>query len=205
MKISTPTLPGHGYPLNKEDMKRFGWQDWVNVAESAVKEMIDQVEELYLVGFSMGGLIAAYLSTKYPVKKLVLLSASIYYMNTTRFLKDFIEGVRHQTIRDHFQRYFYKISHTPIQSAMQFRKLVKIFSPYIAKVNIPTLIIQGELDDLVNPKSAEYIYQSIQSKEKHLHLLPNSKHIIGLDVEKETVVKLVDDFFFPKIGGANGK
>jgi len=201
IKVSTPTLPGHGYPLNKKDMNRFGWKDWVEAAESALLEMIEQVEEVYLVGFSMGGIIAAYLSTKYSIKKLVLLSASVYYLSMKRFLKDFFEGLRHQTISDHFQHYFYKISHTPLKSAINFRRLVKTLIPYIQQVKVPTLIIQGELDDLVDPKSAVYIFKTISSQEKYLYFLSKSKHIIGLDVEKEKVVQLVQDFFFPKEGG----
>ena len=201
--ISTPTLPGHGYPIKREEMEKYDWHDWINHAEKAVQEMSEQVEELYLVGFSMGGLISTYLATRFPVKKLVLLSASVFYMNIAYFTKDIIEGLRHQTIRDHFQRYLYKIKNTPLKAALNFRRLVKELTPYIRQIEIPTLIIQGEKDDLVDPRSAQYIYERIQSKEKHLYFLPRSKHIICLDLEKERVVELVDQFIFGHMDGGN--
>ncbi|MFV9511238.1 alpha/beta hydrolase [Tepidibacillus sp. LV47] len=194
--ISTPVLPGHGYPLQRSKMKQSHWQDWIRSAEEAVEQMAKQVDELYLIGFSMGGMIASYLATKYPVKKLVLLSASLYYINLGRLIKDFFEGFIHQPIKDHYQRYWYKIKNTPVSSTFHFRRLVRELKPYIKKIKVPTLIIQGLKDDLVDPKSAEEIYQTIQSKEKYLHFLSNSKHLICLDVEKEKVVQLVDDFFF---------
>jgi len=190
--VSTPTLAGHGTQINRMDMSRFSWSDWVASAEAAIEELDENYEELYLVGFSMGGVIAAHLATKYHVKKLVLLSASFIYTNP----KSFIRNLKSKPFTgDQLSRYLHKFKHTPIKATYNFRKLVKELGPSLNNVDVPTLIIQGELDDLVDPSSAEYIYNTIKSKEKSMHLLPRSKHIICWDCEKEQVVDLVDKFF----------
>lgn len=192
MLVSTPVLAGHDYTLNRKEMRSVTWQDWLDSAEKVIIEMQSQVDELYLIGFSMGGIIASYLSTKYRVKKLVLLSASVLYLKPKSFVRDLIQK---PLTKSQFNRYLHKIKETPFKATLNFRKLVKELVPYLKHVNTPTLIIQGEMDDLVDPKSAQYIYDTIRSNEKYLYFLPKSKHVICLDCEKEKVVELTDKFF----------
>ncbi len=189
--VVTPTLPGHGEYINRREMRRFTRRDWLESAEKVIKETTESYDEVYLIGFSMGGLISAFLATKYPIKKLVLLSTSVFYLNVHRFVDNMKQKMRSKS---QLQRYIYKIKNTPIRTTLQFRTLVKELTPYIEQIDVPTLIIQGEQDDLVDPRSAQYIYEHIQSKEKELHFLPNSKHIICWDSDKEQVVDLVDQF-----------
>ncbi len=189
--VDTPILPGHGDIIERRKMRvQANWQEWIKAGEQAVKNMLETHEEVYVVGFSMGGMIAIYLAAKYPLKKLVLLSASAFYMNIGRFFGN----LKQMRAKEHWSRYLYKIKNTPLNATLQFQRLVKELFPYIKSVHTPTLIIQGELDDLVDPKSAKYIYDTISSKEKYIHFLPRSKHVICLDVEKETVVTLVNQF-----------
>jgi len=190
--VDTPTLTGHGISLNKKEMRVATWKEWIESAETALQKMLETKKEVYLVGFSMGGMIAAYLASYYPVKKLVLLSASVFYMNVKRFTDQF----KRLSDKEQLRRYFYKISNTPLRATIQFRRLVKELTPYIQLVQVPTIIIQGELDDIVDPKSAQYIYDNILSEEKYLHFLPKSKHMVCWDSEKEQVINLVDQFLF---------
>lgn len=189
--VATPTLAGHGLEMNRRSMARTSWSDWVASAETAIKEMKESHEEVYLVGFSMGGVIAAHLATKYPIKKLVLLSASYIYTNPKSFIKDLKNK---PFTKEQLTRYIYKFKHTPLKATINFRKLVKELGPSINNVDVPIMIIQGELDDLVDPSSAEFIYNTVKSKEKSMHLLPKSKHVICWGCEKELVIELVDKF-----------
>ena len=56
-------------------------------AELAMRRLQKEVDRVIVVGFSMGGLIAMYLSLRYPVDKLVLLSAAAKYISPRFFLK----------------------------------------------------------------------------------------------------------------------
>lgn len=193
-EVSTPILAGHGIEMNRWEMSKYTWSDWIASAETAIEALSEKndYEELYLVGYSMGGVIAAHLATKYPIKKLVLLSASYIYTSPKNLIKNFN---RIHFTKAELSRYLYKFKHTPLKATINFRKLVKELSPSLNNVEIPTLIIHGELDDLVDPSSAEYIYNTIRSKEKTVYLLPQSKHFVCWEGEKEVVVGLVDKFF----------
>lgn len=199
--IHTPTLPGHA---ESEDLKDVDWLEWIAYAESQYQRMLEQHDDVYLIGFSMGGLIASYLANRYPVNRLVLLSPALYTPNTGQIIEDitdiFKEGWQKESWQDeetlgHFYRYKEKIKRTPLRAVIQFRKLVKNLSPEVEKLEKPVLIVHGEKDDIVSPKSSEYIYTKAKSDDKHLLWLKESKHVVCTDCEKELIFQQVDHFF----------
>ncbi len=179
-KIVVPTLPGHGETLALKGIKHI---EWIEHAETELKALKEQCDQVYIIGFSMGGLIAAYLSVKYEVNKLVLLSAAAYYLNFKQLVKDIgsliKEGMQGNLIENElYNRYKFKVKKTPVLSTYEFRKVVKIARPLLKEVNIPTFIAQGENDGIVPPKSAKYIYETISSEEKNLIYSSKAKHLI---------------------------
>src|SRR5690625_3339129 len=70
-KLSVPILPGHGEELSLEGIS---YDKWLEAAEKEMIKLMEECEILYVIGFSMGGMIAAYLAAKYDVEKLVLLA-----------------------------------------------------------------------------------------------------------------------------------
>ncbi len=198
-KISVPTLPGHG--SEREDMNRVTWKDWILRAEEELRLLMQECSVVYLVGFSMGGMIAAYLSTKYPVSKLVLLNACVFYINPGQMFANMAEAIKSNFTadsKDLLKRYMQKSLSTPVRAVVHFRRLVKVLKPELDKVTVPTLILQSECDDLVEPRSAHYIYQHIQSEQKEIHFFPQSKHILCQDCEKEQVLLTVENFLADK-------
>ncbi|MFC4322052.1 alpha/beta hydrolase [Litchfieldia salsa] len=186
--IVSPTLPGHGETLS---LKGLTYNDWVESAEEELKKLFERCDEVYVIGFSMGGIIAGHLASIYPIKKLILLSAAVYYVNPKQLLVDvrsmLVDAVKGSIQENElYQRYKKKIEQTPITATMEFRRLVRQVRPKIKEIQIPTLIVQGECDGIVPIKSAYYLYQKIASDEKRLCLLPHSKHHVchGEDQEK---------------------
>ncbi|MCD7036092.1 alpha/beta fold hydrolase [Metabacillus sp. GX 13764] len=194
--VRVPTLPGHGETLNLRGIK---FNQWVEHAEEELKNLLAKENEVYLVGFSMGGMIASYLSIKYPVSKLVLLSAAAYYVNPKQIFRDILGmagDIRHRRLKENelFTRYKKKFQSTPISAAYEFRKLVKYVKPHLSDIRIPVLIIQGESDGIVPVKSARYLYSHVGSSEKKLCFLPQSKHLVCLDCEFDILTEEVDAF-----------
>lgn len=179
-RIVTPTLPGHGETLK---LKGVAYHDWIDHAERELKSLLETCDEVYVIGFSMGGMIASYLAVHYPVDKLVLLSAAAYYMNPKQLALDIKEMVR-DTFRggllenEMFLRYKRKIKETPIAATMQFRRLVSNVRPLLPDIHIPTFIAQGNVDGIVPPKSARFLYDRISATEKKMVFYQNAKHLI---------------------------
>lgn len=195
-KFSVPTLPGHGESLR---LKGVNYKEWIEHAEEALKRLLEECEVVYVIGFSMGGIISSYLATKYPVDKLVLLSAAAYYMNPKQLALDVGEMVRDTFRRslhknELFLRYKRKIKETPITATIQFRTLVSKIRPIIRNVTIPTLIVQGKMDGVVPIKSAHFLYDKIQAPKKKLILFEKSKHLLCHGEETEELFEEVYKF-----------
>ncbi|WNF36518.1 alpha/beta fold hydrolase [Bacillaceae bacterium IKA-2] len=205
--VYSPTLPGHG---SKEALKKANFKHWLYAAEIATQELLLRCEKVYIIGFSMGGMIAAYVASKYPVNKLVLLSASAYYLNPKQIIQDMkgwiIEGWRGELEKDLlYKLYRKKIVDTPVSATIEFAKVVYRTKPLLRNVQVPTLIIQGECDGLVPPKkTAEYLYETISSADKQLYYFKNSKHYIWLGDEREELLKIINHFLESKLELANG-
>ncbi|SFA54018.1 Esterase/lipase [Parageobacillus thermantarcticus] len=175
--IKTPTLPGHGEQLQ---LRGITYDQWFQAAEEELQALMEKCKTIYVIGFSMGGVIAVYLAEKYKIDKLVLLSAAFYYINPRQFIKDIHEMVRDgwRRLRENplFIRYKNKIFATPLTAILEFRKLVNKVRPLLPHVDVPVLIVQGEKDGIVPLKSAYYLYEKIGSAKKKLLFLPASYH-----------------------------
>ncbi|KMY52797.1 carboxylesterase [Bacillus sp. FJAT-27231] len=195
-KIVVPTLPGHGETLS---LKGITYKQWIKCAEKEMEKLLVECETIYVIGFSMGGLIAAYLAEKYPVEKLILLSAAAKYINVGQLLKDIKQmwkDMRSGTLSENelFLRYKNKFLFTPLSAAWQFRKMAAYSKPLFAKIQVPTFIAQGLADGIVPPKSAEYIYRRLPSNQKELYYVPHAKHHICHTGEKEQLFEKVFTF-----------
>lgn len=194
--IAVPTLPGHGESL---ELRGVSYNQWIQHAEEELKKLLEKCDTVYVVGFSMGGLIASYLAVHYPIQKLILLSAAAFYINPKQLVLDIKEMIKDSfkgKIKENelYLRYMRKIKETPIAATLQFRKLVASIKPLLGKVTIPTLIAQGEIDGVVPPRSAQYLYETISAPYKKLVYLRESKHLICHCNEREELFHEIVDF-----------
>lgn len=195
-KIHAPTLPGHGEHQSLYDAD---WLKWKRFADQQCEQMLDECDELSIVGFSMGGMLAAYLSTSYPIERLVLLSPAVFALNPTQIVEDISQLMnRDKTKSDvlmrDMERYKSKVTNTPIRAILEFRKLIRNLRPYIDYIDVPVLLLHGKKDGLVDPESSQYIYEQIKSKEKKLIYLENSKHMICHDQEARLMFPEIEQF-----------
>ncbi|KMK77501.1 alpha/beta hydrolase [Alkalihalobacillus pseudalcaliphilus] len=194
--VYTPTLPGHGPEGNLGDVT---YAHWLLTAEIAVEELLSRCEKVYVIGFSMGGMLACHIAAKFPVEKLVLLSAAAYYVNPIQLLQELKDVVRLQfrgelESDDHYQLYRQKVMETPLKAVKQFMDAVRAIKPQLGNVKIPTLIVQGEKDGIVPVKSAQFLYDTIASEKKELFFLKDAKHMICHGFEQFELMQTIEEF-----------
>ncbi|GFZ90203.1 carboxylesterase [Paenibacillus marchantiophytorum] len=165
-----PNLPWNGDSYHH--LKASHWEDWVRAAEAHAQSMTTRHGTFDMIGFSMGGLLAAYLSVRYPIRKLILLNTAVIYVSPGRML---------EVIRDEW-KYQRKVSlvkatSTPLRATWQFTRLVRHLKPELSQVNIPTMIAQSEKDQVIHPQSARYIYSKLRGP-REIHWHPRSNHLI---------------------------
>ncbi|MCZ0702693.1 esterase/lipase [Natronobacillus azotifigens] len=193
--LEVPTLPGHGYELTLEDQDHEGW---INEAERAFLSLKERVDHVYIIGFSMGGMIAAHLAAKYDVHKLVLLSPSRKYLSlkqltveASHIVMDKVSG----TIEDNFtyQNYKHKKGAIPVRAYLEFLKCMKVTRPSLKKITCPVLVAQGIQDGVVPFKAAHYLDKEIPVDIEVIYYL-DSKHLICLGDDKDVVSVAVEKF-----------
>jgi esterase/lipase len=75
--------------------------------------------------------------------------------------------------------------------------LIDTVKPLVQSIRIPTLIIQGQLDRVVEPSGAMWVHENLGASEKTLVVLPRSDHLVALDCERDRVISLARDFALP--------
>src|SRR5690625_1392657 len=195
-KVSVPILPGHGEQLTLADISH---DEWLKAAEEDIKKLLDKCDTVYVIGFSMGGMIAAYLAAKYEVEKLVLLAPARKYISVGKIAKR-IGGVVVDVFRgtlDHNEFYLNvkeKRGAVPIKSNVEFTKLVRYTREYLEDVKSPVLIIHGHDDSIVPVSAVKNIDEEISSENKQIVVFDQADHMLCLGEDKDIVNNIVLNF-----------
>ncbi|MFC1656096.1 alpha/beta hydrolase [Patescibacteria group bacterium] len=205
--VKAPLLSGHGTSL--ENMEKASWKDWIADIESAHEELTKQCSEVYVVGYSMGGLLAMILASKVNPDKLALIAPALITTDKKAMFapigKYFIKYKNKISVKEMFPeeapkydlKYNVGYDKYPLKSICDLLKIEKLAKKSLPKIQCPTLIIQSPKDDLVDPKSGNLIYNKIQSKQKELFWLKESIHICTIGPEKDKIHEKISEFFLP--------
>lgn len=194
--IVVPTLPGHGAQL---DLKDIDYEKWLNKARESLEQLKVKHDKIYLIGFSMGGMIASYLAATYEVDKLVLLAPAGKYfslkqlrVNLGDIIKDGLKG--DLSANRLYANYKDKRADVPLRANLEFLKLIRLTRKHLKDIETPVLIAQGRQDKIVPPVSIEYLDKEIPSEEKEIILFERSGHLICSGEDKDILNSIVYDF-----------
>ena len=153
-----------------------------------MRKLQGEVDRVIVVGFSMGGLIAMYLALRYPIDKLVLLSAAAKYISPRNLLEDIGIILKESITKKYppntfYHLYNYKLTHTPPQATFEFLRLVKMVEPYYSQITTPVCIVQGGKDGIVPFSSAEHLFNILGSSKKKNLLNRTLESIIFVTVK----------------------
>ncbi|WP_330949394.1 alpha/beta hydrolase [Virgibacillus sp. MG-45] len=198
--VEVPTLPGHGKKLS---LNNVSYKKWIATAEKTITQLQEKYDEIYVIGFSMGGMIAAYLASKYKVDKLVLLATAGKFISFKQMLVDIGGVIRDGWHRNLKQNKFYlhyrkKLGEVPFKANIEFLKLVRLTRKHLKDVKAPVLIAQGQLDGMVPYKTAYYLDKEIPSERKEVVFFERSRHLICLGNDKDTLNNMVYEFLVRK-------
>lgn len=189
------TLPAH----DGEPIKKIAYKDWIEKSESEVEFLLNNgYKTIYVVGHSMGGVIASYLASKYKeVKKLVLLAPAFSYLGYEDGKLNKIESIKKvpKLVEQYgIKRLTARMTKLPLNAANEFMKLVDEFRFCIKDVTVPTLIFQGKDDNVVPPNTPEFILKNIKSEDKKVIYLDGITHDILRENKKEEVTEEIIKF-----------
>ena len=196
--VFTFTLPGH----EKTIVKDVKYNEWLDESTKQIELLISHgYKTIYVIGHSMGGVIATHLASIYPqVKKLVLVAPAFRYF----YFKDGKVNIKgmNETLRNlpyimknmGTEKVLERITKTPISTMLEFTKLVNSCLDDTKNITCPTLIIRGTHDQIVPVESTDYVYNSISSKCNTLINIDKVTHDCFTKERKEEVKELITNF-----------
>ena len=210
--------PGHDRPALL--MPRSTWQEWYGHILDTYRDLARSYQQVSVIGFSTGCPLALHLANQIraeasvsdgAIDRLVLLGPYLkirYHWYFGFPLETYVQTIGRAI--EHVPRLSLPIRDRDMERAAKQAAFFQSFNlhavrsaielietrakPAIPGISIPTLILQAERDRVVDPSGAQYIYDTIAASQKELIWLPESDHIIPLDVEREVVFAKVANF-----------
>jgi len=204
--VWSPLLLGHDSEENFNEYLAIEWyEDIKKRIDLKLKE--SNYDKIVLVGLSMGGAFAIRLSVEINKFDAVILLApprSLKFKNQllltvfgydilskfTPTLKKGDSDISKELQRE-INRNFDSISLRAVFGLLYFLKENKRF---IKMVKAPTFVLHSKKDHTIPYTQGKKIYNKISSKTKKWLLLRKSYHILPLDVERDYVFSVINDF-----------
>jgi acylglycerol lipase len=180
-------LRGHGQSAGaRGELKHH--LDMVHDLHALVLDIKKQDASIYLLGYSLGGLIVhMYAVTYQDVKGIIASGASTDYLKDILPFRFFgVKLLSFYSIKTNFAdnklSRIQSVETNYINDPLNLKKKIK-------NHQVPTLILHGKDDKIVPYTFAEDIFEKISAEDKKLCLYKNSYHEIFNDLDQELVFK----------------
>jgi carboxylesterase len=193
-----PLLPGHGQtPLALARTRRAEWTEAVLDAWDALST---QHARVYVLGLSLGGVLALRVGARRPVAGLVVLAAPLDLGPLVRLTVPWLSRIvrfvpKTPAIEDAEARARHPgYDRMPLRAVAELIRLGREVRAELGRVTAPIRLIFSERDPTVRPANAELILRGVASADQEVRWLARSQHVLPVDVEAGEVSALVADF-----------
>lgn len=200
-------LAGHGSDSNNFDVKTK--KDWINKVKEEFYKIYKDYENITIVGFSMGAILALILYKDILIEikdkiKICLLSPA-FSINQKFFPSKFLlysyfilnKKIKLKSENPGCNSFDYKLyykkpgDNISAKRLLDLYHLINIGKKEIQKIESPILIIQSKKDALTNYQNTIKIYEKIKNEKKLFISLEKSNHFIQLDFERQKVFEII--------------
>ena len=198
-------LAGHG--TSPWDLKERTWRDWLNSLRRAYRILSAYCDQIIVIGFSMGGALSLRFAAEHPAKLIGVasISAPIAYRDRKMAFVPLVHGINKlaswlpsfegiMPFRENESEHpDINYRHIPIHGLYQMRALTNDLQNHLPEIEVPSMIVQGNEDPVVEPESGRIIYNELATSDKSLHWVPSDRHgILNEDIGETR--KLLSNF-----------
>ena len=193
-----PHYKGHGVP--PEELIQTGPDEWWEDVLAGYQQLKEAgYDEIAVAGLSLGGVFSLKLGYNMPLKGIVTMCAPMS-MRTTDIMYEGVleyageykkyEGKDQGTIEQEVAA----LRRQTMPSLSELRELIYEVRENVDHIYAPLFVVQGSLDDVIDPESANVIYDNTQSVKKAQKWYEKSGHVVTLGPEKEQLHEDVFEF-----------
>lgn len=204
--VDLPLLPGHGTVV--EDMLDTGWSDWLAHAEARYAALAARVEQVVVVGLSMGGALTAWLGSEHPeIAGLVCINAVVSVPPGMREAvqevlasgADRFAGIGSDIADPDVVESAY--AETPLAPLLTMFDAADNLGDRMARITSPLLVVTSREDHVVPPENSDLLAASVSGPVERLWC-ERSYHVVTQDFDKELVFGATEDFVAKVTAGA---
>ena len=202
-----------GHATDPEDMIRSHWTDWTASVEDGYNLLHGVSDNIFLVGLSMGGVLALLMSTRFENKGVVAMSTPYKLPDDPRLrhIEWISKIVAYMPKSDEepgagwFDKEAWKghISYpeNPVRSIGELNKLLGEMRAALPMINVPVLLMHSKDDRYVLPENMEMIYADLKNASDKTKLyITGSGHVVTRDAARRQVFESALEFI-QRVGG----
>ncbi|NEX14200.1 MAG: alpha/beta hydrolase [Prosthecochloris sp.] len=215
LRVSVPVLTGHS-ESSPEKLRGVTWCDWMRDAETAFHELSEKVDKVFVVGHSMGALIALNLAAKYQGDALdsVVVAAPSFRLVSmlgpgrplhflAPMLQSFIKSwdlnvaFSDRDVKSREVHYLW----APTDAIMSFFELISFTESRLHDIRCPMLIMHNRNDQTVTQDSSDIVFNGVgtEPSEKDMVWLERSEHQMFCDCEKDVAITTIVEYIRSRI------
>lgn len=188
------TLPGH----DVKSREKATCKAWIKNSEELLEYLIKNgYKKIYVIGHSMGGVIACHLAVKYKEVKRLVLAAPAFSHLASKESGGIINAIEKspELIKTYSSsEFFTRVKKLPVTALREFFQLVKAYQDTPEKIRIPVLILHGSKDQMVPPRSSEAVFAKINTRKKELIIIKNYFHDIFKGEKANLINEEIESF-----------
>ncbi len=184
-----PIYKGHGVP--PEELVHTGPEDWWKDVMNGYQLLKDKgYENIAVAGLSLGGVFSLKLGYTVPIKGIVTMCAPMYlkseevmYEGVVEYAREYkrFEGKTPEQIEQEIEEF----KKTPMNTLKALQNLIAEVRDNVDMIYSPTFVAQARHDKMINPDSANIIYEAVENDFKKIKWYEDSGHVITLDKERD--------------------
>ncbi|MGC6770362.1 alpha/beta hydrolase [Enterococcus sp. LJL51] len=165
--VFTVRLAGHGG--SRKEFSQSVYQEWLKSVEMKLDELETNYQQITLVGFSMGGLLAIQHSERQSIQQIIFCNTPMHLYNFSVMTSDILKGLLFKSERHRLLYYFSSAGNVSLRACLEFLKLwnltkKKLRSSFPEEMKQKILILQNRRDETTHYKSADYILKCLDQK-----------------------------------------
>ncbi|HET7628058.1 MAG TPA: carboxylesterase [Bacillales bacterium] len=193
-----PLYKGHGVP--PEELLDTGPEDWWQDVVDGYRHLKDKGhEEIAVCGLSLGGVFSLKVGYTFPVMGVVPMCApatgkdeGTLYEGVLKYAKEYkqYEGKSKEQVDEEMEKFKQK----PMHTLKNLGRLNDEVYDRLGEIEAPVFVVQARKDEMIDPKSAEMIYDKVETEDKTIKWYEDATHVITLSKEKEQLHRDIHDF-----------